>query len=99
MLLLLFAPSVCVCVYVCYDHVNAKRRRKKNNEAEEEEDRQKKKKKKKITQRRDDDGSANRLVMGYSGQAINLAHRMFYEPVNINPFVCIVAATSTAAAA
>lgn len=56
-----------------------------------------KKKKKTITQRRDDDGSANRLVMGYSGQAINLAHRTFYQPVNINPFVCIVAATAAAA--
>lgn len=47
-------------------------------------------------QRRDDDG-ANGLVMGYSGQAINLAHRTFYQPVNISPFVCIVAAATAAA--
>lgn len=83
----LYASCVCVCSCEC-----AKRRLKKNSEGEKEE---------KIndhTEERDDDGSANRSVMGYSGQAINLAHRTFYQPVNINPFACIVAAASAAAA-
>lgn len=73
--------------------------RQTKTKEERTKEKQKKKKRKKITQRRDDDGSANRLVMGYSGQAINLAHRTFYQPVNINLFVCIVVTTTTSAAA
>lgn len=34
--------------------------------------------------------------MGYSGQAINLAHRTFYQSVNNNPYACIVAAAAVA---
>lgn len=97
-----FAPSVCllcVCVCLCMlglysAHVNATINEDQRNTDERK---TKKKKHNNITQRRDDDGSADRLVMGYSGQAINLAHRTFYQPVNISPFVCIVAAATAAA--